>query len=44
MQKYASPLIIGTSIIIATCIYVYFSPFQTCVRSGFPAISCATQR
>jgi hypothetical protein len=40
MQKHIGPLIIGASIVLATCIYLYFSPFQQCVRSGFPEISC----
>ncbi|MEY9560529.1 UDP-N-acetylmuramyl pentapeptide phosphotransferase/UDP-N-acetylglucosamine-1-phosphate transferase [Sinorhizobium fredii] len=33
MQKYATPVIIGIAIIISTCIYVYFSPYHSCMRA-----------
>jgi hypothetical protein len=33
--------ILGGAIIIAVCLWIYFSPYHSCVRAGFTAIQCA---
>ena len=33
MQKHAGPIIIGAAIVIATCIYIFFSPYHSCMRT-----------
>lgn len=34
-------LIIGAVILVATSLYIHFSPFQTCVRAGEGEFRCA---
>ena len=33
-EKVLVSLILAVAVIGSTCIYVYFSPFQTCLRGG----------
>ncbi len=34
-------VIVAVGLVLATAIYVYFSPYQSCVRSGEGAAFCA---
>ncbi|WP_164833607.1 hypothetical protein [Sinorhizobium meliloti] len=34
MEKHAGAVIIGAAIIVATSIYIFFSPYQSCVRAN----------
>lgn len=40
MQKQTGPIIVGVAIIISTCIYVYFSPYHSCMRAFNTPVGC----